>query len=88
MCKKEAEIGKEVSEKTKTEELDETKKENGEEPKSRKYQEMTLEDFNKLPHYVPRPPFPHRYAQPKSDVANDEILETFRRVEILSLIHI
>jgi len=42
---------------------------------------MTLEDFNKLHHYVPRPTFPHRYAQPKRNQANDEILETFRKVE-------
>ena len=67
MSKKEVEIEKEVSEKTKTKELVETEKDKGEEPKSRKYQEMTLEDFNKLPYYVPRPPFPHRYAQPKHD---------------------
>ena len=43
---------------------------------------MTIEDFNKLHHYVPRPTFPHRYVQPERDAANDEILETFRKVEI------
>jgi len=43
---------------------------------------MTLEDFNKLPHYVPSPPFPHRYDQPTRDAANDENLETFRNVKI------
>ena len=67
MSNKEVESEKEMSEKTKTKEQDEGEKEKGEEPKSRKRQEITLEDFNKLPHYVPRPPFPHRYAQPKHD---------------------
>ena len=58
MSKKKFESEKEVSKEV------ETKKEGGGEnkrettPKSRKYQEMTLEDFDKLPHYVPRPPFP------------------------------
>jgi len=79
MSKKEVESEKEVSEKTKTKEQDEGEKEKGDELKSRKHQEMTLEDFNKLLHYVPRPPFPHRYTQPKCDAANDEILETFRK---------
>ena len=82
MSKKEDESEKGVSEKTKAEEQDKGEEKKGEAPKSWKYQEMTLEDFNKLPHYVPIPPFPHRYGQPKRDAATDEILETFRKVEI------